>query len=572
MVRKLSCALVALVTAIGAGGCSEGAETGGIAEGLEAAPGQQQQGSSVLLVTRAGGVTNESGKQVTLGVRLRHKPKSNVTIAVTSDAPSEGSALPASLVFTRENWKVAQTVTVRGVPDLVTDGDQPYGIMLSTNSTDLHFCAKTSRVGLTNQDVAPRLQRLALNAFQDLGHRFMAEHGEFFVYAAYPPDVTFDEFGQPSSPGQLWLFDRATGASRLITHDAAGGNADGNSDGPAVSGDGRYIAFRSSATNLGPEVTPFSSNVFVYTRATDSIELVSQNVAGQSAESFSLMGIPTISNDGRLVAFLSSSALVEGDDDGATDFFVRDRETGTTSLVTDSSGTLPDAAYKTDSVISGDGRFLAFVSGTAADPDNNKGVFVRDMSTGSLERADVSAMGVPGNGFVYGVDISDDGRYVTFASFADNLLPIPTNTMQVFVRDRLKDTIELASVNEDGEAGSGSSSEARLSSDGRFVVFLSWAPNLTSNPKASGYLDLYIHDRRSGRTSLLSVSRTGATGNGPSDSYGLAGDGSTLAFSSAASDLVPGDTTTFPPDMFVASVAQRVAQGAERRLGSISRR
>jgi Tol biopolymer transport system component len=253
----------------------------------------------------------------------------------------------------------------------------------------------------------------------------------------------------------------------------------------------------------------------------------------------------------------ASDGVVEGDDDGAADFFVRDRETTTTRLIRDCSGTVPSHAYKTDSAISGDGRFLAFVSGTAADPDNGKGVFVRDLSSDGLERVDVNAAGEPGNGFVYGVDISNDGRYVVFSSFADNLLPIPSNSLQVFVRDRVAKTTTLASVSGAGAPGNSSSNEARMSSDGRFVAFLSWASNLTSHPKASGYFDLYVHDRRSGATSLVSASLTGTTGNGPSDSYSLAGDGSSLVFASAASDLVPGDTTTFPAELFRASVPRR---------------
>jgi hypothetical protein len=79
--------------------------------------------------------------------------------------------------------------------------------------------------------------------------------------------------------------------------------------------------------------------------------------------------------------------------------------------------------------------------------------------------------------------------------------------------------------------------------------------NLTAHQKATGYGDLYVHDRRSGQTSLLSVALDDhTTGDGPSDSYGLSGDGGTLVFLSAAPDLVAGDTTTFPPELFVASV------------------
>lgn len=528
-----------------------------LAGGPRLPPGfEHRRGKPGLVVTPSSGFTSEAGDQVTLAVRLRSAPKSDVTISVASDTPSEGTASPPSLLFAPANWNVAQIVTVTGAADLVMDGDQPYTVTLSAAASDHRYRGKTAEVVLSNRDVAPQLERLGLSAFQDSGHRFAADDGAFFVYAAYPTDVTIDDTGHPSSPGQLWLYDRATATSRLITHDSAGGYANDTSDGPTVSRNGRYIAFRSSATNLGSaSVNPFATNVFVYDRETDAIELASQSATGQSGESFSLMGLPTISNDGRFVAFLSASdGLVEGDVNGTADFFVRDREAGTTRLIGDSSGAVPSNAYKTDSALSGDGRFLAFVSGTAADPDNNKGVFVQDLTSGSVERVDVSSAGEPGDGFVYGVDISDDGRYLAFSSFADNLLPIPSNSIQVFVRDRLANTTELASVSGVGEPGNSNSSEARLSSDGRFVAFLSWSANLTSNQKVTGYSDLYVHDRRSGATSLVSVSLNGTTGNGPSDSYGLSADGSTLVFQSAASDLVPGDTTLFPSELFIASV------------------
>lgn len=558
MVQPLSGAIRVLAVGVATCGCGESLETEELSEGLNVVPGREQaHGSSGIVVTPTSGFTDESGSEVRLSVRLRHKPRSEVTIGVASDAPSEGTALPRQLSFTRSNWNVPQTAVVTGAADLARDGAQPYAITLSASAADRRYDGKVSQVRLTNRDVAPQLQRLGSNAFQDFGHRFVADQGAFFVYAAYPPDMTLDEFGNPSIPGQLWLYDRVAGASRLLTHDSAGGYGNGHSDYPAVSGDGRYVAFRSIATNLGDApVTPLSTNIYVYDRVLDSIELVSRSLTGQSTESWALMGVPTISDDGRFVAFpCSSGQLVEGDDDGATDFFVRDRQAGTTRLVSDSSGAVPDTAYKSDSAISGNGRFLAVVSGTAADPDNRKGIFVHDLSTGSIERADLSSTGAPGNSFVHGVDISDDGRFVAFSSFADNLLPVPENTMQVFVRDRVAKTLELASVNGSGEAGSSSSYEARLSSDGRFVVFQSWAPNLTAHQKATGYGDLYVHDRRSGQTSLLSVALDGhTTGDGPSDSYGLSGDGSTLVFLSAATDLVAGDTTTFPPELFIASV------------------
>lgn len=556
MVQTRSRVMGVLAVGVAMCGCGKVVDTDELGEELKAGPGHEPpRGNSAVVVTPTSGLTSESGAQVRLGVRLRHKPRSDVTISVVSDTPSEAAASPAQLSFTRDDWNVEQTVAVTGTADLVRDGDQPYGVVFSASASDHRYRGKTWRVRLTNRDVAPQLQRIGLNAFQDFSHGFVPHHGEFFVYAAYPPDVTLDEFGTPSSPGQLWLYDRATGGSRLITRDAAGGYGNGTSDGAAVAGDGCCVAFRSTATNLGSAVVaPLSTNVFLYDRATGSIELVSRSPAGESADSSALMGVPSISDDGRFIAFLSSAGgLVDGDDDGATDFFVWDRQTGTLRLISDSSGTVPDGAYKTDPAISGNGQFMAFVSGTAADPDNRKGVFVQDLSTGSIERADVSSMGTPGNSFVHSVDISDDGRYVAFSSFADNLLPVPTNTMQVFVRDRVASTLELASVNENGEPGTTHSSEALLSADGRFVAFLSGAPNLTSN-HVTGGSGLYVHDRRSGRTSLLSVSLSGTTGNGPSNAHGLAGDGGTLVFQSAASDLVAGDTTTYPQDLFIASV------------------
>jgi Tol biopolymer transport system component len=177
-------------------------------------------------------------------------------------------------------------------------------------------------------------------------------------------------------------------------------------------------------------------------------------------------------------------------------------------------------------------------------------VFVHDRVTGQTSRVSVSSSGEQGNGESRFPSLSADGRYVAFESLASNLVPSDTNgTPDVFIHDRVTGQMTRVSVSSSGEEGNGNSSEASVSANGRYVAFHSSASNLVPGD-TNGTWDVFVHDRVTGQTSRVSVSSSGEQGNGNSYEANISPDGRYVAFGSAASNLVPGDTNG-TPDVFV---------------------
>ena len=200
-----------------------------------------------------------------------------------------------------------------------------------------------------------------------------------------------------------------------------------------LSADGRYVVFVSGATNLIPNDTNNAEDVFVKDRQTGATTRVS--VASQTgAQANNGSGAAAISGDGRYVAFYSdASNLVSGDTNGVGDIFVHDRQTGLTTRVSvDSSGHEANGE-NSDSylAISGDGRYVAFSSEAtnlvSGDTNNVRDIFVHDRQTSQTRRVSVASNGAEANGGSGAVDISDDGRYVAFSSSATNLVAGDTN-------------------------------------------------------------------------------------------------------------------------------------------------
>src|SRR5262249_19496013 len=163
---------------------------------------------------------------------------------------------------------------------------------------------------------------------------------------------------------------------------------------------------------------------------------------------------------------------------------------------------------------------------------------------GTTERVSVDSVGVQGNGDsgTYGVSISADGRFVAFASFANNLVPGDTNGVSdVFVRDRLTATTTRVSVDSGGAQGSGDSYGPSISADGLSVAFISDASNLIGWD-TNGTTDVYYRAWQNNYTEIVSVDSSAALANGPSTEASISADGRFVAFSSYATNLVPGDT------------------------------
>lgn len=353
-----------------------------------------------------------------------------------------------------------------------------------------------------------------------------------------------------------------------VSVSSAAAEANGPSIQPAVSADGRYIAFASDSSNLVPGDTP-NRDVFVHDRLTGMTELVS--VASDRTPSNGPSFFPAISGDGRYVVFQSDATnLVAGDTNNATDIFLHDRTTGATTRVSVASdGTQGNGDSVTPS-ISANGRYVTFTSIASnlvpGDTNNDRDVFVRDLVAGTTELASVSSDGTHGNSASGGLGagppkISGDGRYVVFGSIASNLVANDTNGWDdIFLRDRVAGTTERVSIATDGTQGNGHSMYGSVSDDGRFAAFFSDANNLVAGD-TNATSDVFLRDRLMGVTVRLSEGPGGLQANGPSRFPVVSADGRTIAFQSDASNLVPYDTNA-TTDVFLYHMTGRSIERA----------
>jgi Tol biopolymer transport system component len=263
----------------------------------------------------------------------------------------------------------------------------------------------------------------------------------------------------------------------------------------------------------------------------------------------------SINNDGRWVAFAANAQnLVPGDTNNQTDVFLRDRVNRTTtriSLVGTSTQTTGGSSLEPD--ISADGRYVAFSSAATnlAVPSNQRQVFVRDTVANTTTQVSNATGGAPqGNGASSLPAISADGRWVTFSSLATNLVAGDTNARaDIFLHDRANNVTTRISVGPGGVQANNSSLFPSISGDGRFVTYDSSADNLVPGDD-NGRSDGFIYDRTTGTTSRVSLTRTLGQANGGSFFTSPSFDGRYVAFSSEASNLVPGDSNS-DIDVFV---------------------
>jgi Tol biopolymer transport system component len=251
--------------------------------------------------------------------------------------------------------------------------------------------------------------------------------------------------GARAAKNDVDLVSRASGAS------GTRGNGDSYAD--SVSADGRFVVFDSAATNLSPDDSDGFTDVYVRDLQTNTTTLVSRAGGVSGAKGNGNSGAPAISADGRFVAFTSDAMNLSPDDgDTTSDVYVRDLQTNTTTLVSRASGVAgAKGRLSFAPAISADGRFVAFYSFTRLSPDDGDAIFdayVRDLQTNTTTLASRAsgAGGAKGNGNSWRPAISADGRFVAFRSGATNLSPDDGDaTEDVFVRDLQANTTTLVS-------------------------------------------------------------------------------------------------------------------------------
>lgn len=343
----------------------------------------------------------------------------------------------------------------------------------------------------------------------------------------------------------LWL-SNAT-AHEIITRVSVNANDIGgnhSSKSPAISGDGRYIAFQSDATNLVSNDNNDFTDIFVYDRQTRQIRRISINSNGTEGNFVSFF--PAISSDGHYITYQSDATnLVENDNNRTTDIFVHELKTGITQLISVDSNGQPGNSTSSEPTISANGQHIAFYSNATnlvkKDTNRNLDVFVHDRETGETARVSISSESLQANGTSFGAAISAKGDSIAFSSNATNLIKNDNNeTTDIFIHNRQTGETTLVSLSSDGQLGNDSSFNASLSADGRYVAFSSRATNLVDDDTNEAE-DIFLHDRQTHETVRVSINSRGQQADGRSFGSRLSTDGRYIAFNSDANNLVADD-------------------------------
>jgi Tol biopolymer transport system component len=361
---------------------------------------------------------------------------------------------------------------------------------------------------------------------------------------------------------------------------AAGAVGDNPSSSASITADGRYVAFASEADNLDPDSDDAVTDVFVRDLQDNTTTLVSR-ASGPGAVGDGNSSAPSISADGRYVAFASEADNLDPDsNDAVLDVFVRDLQANTTTLVSRASGApgaVGDGGSNLPS-ISADGSQVAFESvADNLDPDSNDAVtdiFVRDLpaNTTTLASRATGAAGAVGDSFSFRSSISGDGRRVAFVSDADNLDPASDDAVfDVFVRDLQANTTTLASraSGGSGAVGDGDSGGPAISGDGRYVAFDSDADNLDPDSN-DAVTDIFVRDLQANTTTLASraAGAAGAVGDDGSFRTSISGDGRLVAYHSEADNFDPASNDAVL-NVFVRDLQANTTTLASRASGAV---
>lgn len=508
---------------------------------------------------------NQGTQFVSFLVRLSAVSAQQVTVNYstadgTATAGSDYEAASGTLTFPPST--LSRKVSIQITGDTIFEGDETVFVNLGS-ATNATIADGQGVLTILNdeQSTTNRTKLISVNVAGNgsgngnAGDQMMTPDGRYVVFYSDASNlVSNDTNGQVID---IFRRDTLTGVTELVSVNAAGtGSGNGRCNTPSISADGRYVVFDSIASDLVPNDTNFSFDIFVRDMQLNVTHLVSVNSAGTGSGDDPSQG-SRISANGRYVAFKSTAKNLTSipDTGNIEDLFVRDLQTGVTSLVTvNSSGTGPanqPLAVNSNFIITPDGRYVLFTttaSNLTTTPDTNGAddIYLRDLQTGTTSLVSIDMSGAA-MGFAREPSISANGRYVAFYSSALNVVPNDNNnTEDIFVRDMQTNTTKLVSVDIGGTtSGNGFSVSPIISPDGRYVSFYGSATNLTSVPDANSSPDSFVRDLQTNTTALVSFNSGGAaTGNNSSFTPVISADGRYAVFSSLATNLVADATDT----------------------------
>ena len=379
----------------------------------------------------------------------------------------------------------------------------------------------------------------------------MSASGRFVAFTSIASNLVAND---EADTIDVFVVDRRSGKTTRAPRPVVGSvPLNGSAREPSISGDGRIVAFTFQAVSTSLRSFAATGTVVVaWDRQTGDLEFVSRDSRGTPQAGASQ---PSVSADGRYVAYTSTFDWPDDSDKTQADVFRFDRRTGNTVLLSKGFNGEPIGGTADSPSISGDGKLVAFVSDGGdsvvnADTGSGQQVYLRNVAAQTTEQISAPVGRGPPNGIARDPAISADGRYVAFQSGSTNLVTGPSaGSAGLFRRDRRTGTTIMVSVRPDGGAAKGASSQPSITPDGRMIAFVSTASDLV--PETAGRIapaavsrlasEVFIRDVDAGETVLISVSRQGRGATGRSIAPAVGGAGRFIAFSSDSTSLVKGD-------------------------------
>ena len=348
------------------------------------------------------------------------------------------------------------------------------------------YCSHVAQSN-TTELISQNLSKFAAN--DDSYHGDISANGKFIVYVSSASDLVS---GDSNNLTDIFLYDVDKKTTKRLSVDRYGRDSNGRSSMPVISGDGHFVAFASAANNLVKGDQNGAVDIFVYNRAQKTLEKISELYNSGLGLGNEWPSQIDISGDGRYVVFdATSDNLVKNDSNNLSDIFLYDRVTEATHKISNASG----AAVESD-------------------------------------------------GDSYNAVISENGQFIAFESNASNLVRGDTNqSSDVFVHDRSSGTVTRVSVNSDGVEANGKSLRPQISEDGQFVSFYSAGSNLINNMLSDPYIDthdgIYLYDRLSEKTELLTLSVDNKWPDQPINPiFTMSANANYIVFSSKAQNII----------------------------------
>jgi Tol biopolymer transport system component len=367
------------------------------------------------------------------------------------------------------------------------------------------------------------------------------KRGRFVAFVSEAANfVTIDTNGVDD----VYVRDRKNSITSRASVGTLGFEPDGRSSEPSISSRGRCVAFTSEASNLAADDINGVADIFLRDRQRRTTQRISQTPDGSDADGAS--SAAAVSGNGRFVAFTSEATnLVPSDTNGVSDVFVHDRATQETTRVSVDSSGVAGNGDSSGVCISRRGRFVAFVSAAdnlvSGDTNSTGDVFLHDRTTAETRRVSLDAASVEANGASARPSLSPRGRHIAYESLATNLVAGDTNGVRdIFWADLQTGSVLRVSVDDGGAQADGPSSYPSISRKGRMVSFQSAATNL--DPADLNALeDVFLHGVMDGTTRMVSLGLFLSQPDGDSVQPRLSTNGRRLGFSSSATNLVEND-------------------------------